>query len=463
MRCLVFDLGAGSGRAMLVELEGESLSIRALTRFTGYEVREADGPAWAIEIIREGIRAGLAKAATFGAIASVAVDSWGVDFVLIDDSGALVDPPRTYRHPRGGVGLAALAPHHERIAARTGLQILPIATIFHLTQWARDNPDKLDRARQMVMIADYFAFALSGVAVSERTLARTSGFLSVETNDWDEEIVALSGLPRRIFGPVVPSGTVLGPLRGAPDQAAALADTQVVAAAGHDTACAAFALAPEDGEAFAVCGSWNLLGADVPEGHLPEEARAWGFGLEGGVGTRALLTRSLPGLFLMRRLKDSWTARTGETIDFPTLSALALTADPATPAIAPSDPLFFDPVDMVAAMESFLPALAGAGIGALARALYVGLAREAGETIRQLGLLSGRPIHTVRVGGGGSRDVAWMQLLAEETGCAVVAGPVEASVVGNALIQFTALGAIPSLEAAQALARRGAGMAPVIE
>ncbi|SIQ96796.1 rhamnulokinase [Rhizobium sp. RU20A] len=463
MRCLVFDLGAGSGRAMLVELQGETLSIRTLTRFTGYEVRAVDGPAWDIDIIRAGIREGLARAADHGEIASVAVDSWGVDFVLIDVDGAIVDPPRTYRHPRGGVGLSALSAHHERIAARTGLQIIPIATLFHLSQWARDNPEKLAQAEQVLMIADYFAFALSGVARSERTLARTTGFLSVATEDWDDEIVMLAGLPRHIFGPIVPAGTVLGPMQAQWSGPPGLAQTKVVSVAGHDTACAAFALAPLAGEAFAVCGSWNLFGVEVPAGTLPAETGAWGFGLEGGIGSRAVLDRAMPGLFLMRRLRDSWAARGGETLDFPAISALALDADPATPAIAPSDPVFFDPVDMVGAMEGFLPALAGAGIAALARSLYVGLAREAAETIRQLAVLSGEPIHTIRVGGGGSQDVAWMQLLAEETGCEVVAGPVEASVVGNALIQLTALGAIPSLEAAQALARRGAGMQPVTE
>ncbi len=379
MRCLVIDLGAGSGRAMLAEFVDGRLSIRALTRFTGYEVREADGPAWSIDIIRDGIRKGLETAASFGAVDSVAIDSWGVDFVLIDAKGDIVDPPRTYRHPRGGVGLAALAAHHDRIAARTGLQIIPIATLFHLSQWAKDNPDKLERAEQVLMIADYFAFSLSGVARCERTLARTTGFLSVETNDWDEEIIDLASLPQRIFGPIVPAGTVLGPLR--PDLASlpGLDGTRVVSAAGHDTACAAFALAPEPGEAFAVCGSWNLLGVDVPAGYLPQETGPWGFGLEGGVGARAILDRALPGLFLMRRLQDSLAARRGETVDFARLSALALAADPSTPAIAPSDPLFFDPVDMVAAMEDHLPSLKGASIGALARSLYVGLAREAGE------------------------------------------------------------------------------------
>lgn len=455
MRCLVFDLGAGSGRAMLAELAGGRLVLRQIHRFSGYEMHVDDGPAWAIDMIRAGIREGLAKAAATGPIASVAVDSWGVDFALLDEDGALVDTPRTYRHPRGVDGMAALASYHDRIAKQTGVQILPIATVFHLGQWARDNPDKVQRVRHFLMMADLHAYELSGVVACEKTLSRTSGLLQVDDGDWDRDVIGWCGMPEEIFGRLVGPGTVLGPLRRELVTSETLADTKVVTAAGHDTACAAFALAPAVGEAFACCGSWNLFGADVADGKLPKDTHHLGFGLEGGIGGRALLTKSLPGLFLLRRLREHWNARTGEDVDFPKLGAMALAADRTTPAIASSDPLFFDPADLVGAMQEHLPALGGKGIGVLARSLYLGLARDAAACIRQLGALSGTPIHTIRVGGGGTQDEAWMHFLAEESGCRVVAGPVEASVVGSALIQLVALGAIPSFAAAQEMARTG--------
>lgn len=455
-RCLVFDLGAGSGRAVLAELAGDRLDIGVLHRFSGYETRFPDGPGWAIETIRAGLREGLARAGATGRIDAVAVDSWGVDFAVLDGDGALVDTPRSYRHPRGAAGMAALSEHLDAIGERTGVQVLPIATVFHLRQWATDHPDLLERARHVVMIADLFAADLSGVIACERTLVRTSGLLSV-TGTWDRDVIGWADLPDRLFGRLVDAGTVLGPIRRAVAEGPAFAETRVIAAAGHDTAAAAFALAPVDGEAFAVFGSWNLFGADVPDGRLPPGPDRRGFGLEGGIGGRALLTRSQPGLFLLRRLREAWEAESGEGIDFQTLGARALAADPGTPAIVPSDPSFFDPVDILATLRGSHAALGRASIGELARALYAGLAGEAAGTLRDLAAVTGTPIHTIRVGGGGRQDAALMTFLAEKTGCRLVAGPVEASVVGSALIQFVALGAIPSFEAARHLARRGVG------
>ncbi len=173
--CLVFDLGAGSGRAMLVEFTGDSLAVRELHRFSGYEVRLDDGPAWDVEAIRAGLREGLRRAADGPAIRSLAVDSWGVDFALVDQSGRLVDQPRTYRHPRGQRGMDALEAHHARIATRTGVQILPIITPFHLQDWAKHHPTLLDATERFLMTSDFYAFDLSGIAACENTLARTSG------------------------------------------------------------------------------------------------------------------------------------------------------------------------------------------------------------------------------------------------------------------------------------------------
>lgn len=453
-RCLVFDLGAGSGRAMLVEFTGDSLAVRELHRFSGYEVRLDDGPAWDVEAIRAGLREGLRRAADGPAIRSLAVDSWGVDFALVDQSGRLVDQPRTYRHPRGQRGMDALEAHHARIATRTGVQILPIITPFHLQDWAKHHPTLLDATERFLMTSDFYAFDLSGIAACENTLARTSGLVNVHSGDWDAEVLHLAGLPGRMFPHIVPSGTPLGRLKPELATGPALENTEVIAAAGHDTACAAFALAPRAGEAFAVCGSWILVGVEVPEGHLPEAAIGLGLGLEGGIGGRAILTRSLPGLFLMRRLRDSWKARSGEDVDFATLGRQAREADPATPAIDVTHGLFFDPQDMVGAMQEFNPILKDRAIGDLARALYLGLARAVTNSVAELSQFSEKPIEAIRVGGGGGQDAAWRHFLEAASGCHVQAGLVEASVVGNALVQLVGLKALLSFEAAQALARR---------
>ncbi len=459
VRALVFDLGAGSGRAIVATLARGRLTLEPVHRFTGYETRFDDGPGWAIETIRAGLRDGLVRAAAAGPIDSVAVDGWGVDFALLDETGALVDEPRSYRHPRGARGMAALSERLEAIGTRTGVQVLPIATVFHLSDFARQHPEALARTRHVVMIADLLAHDLSGAIACERTLARTSGLLAVD-GQWARDVIDWAGLPQHLFGRLVDAGTVLGPLRPSLAGNAALTGTKVVAGAGHDTACAAFALAPAADEAFMVAGSWTLLGADVPDGHLPTGLQRHGFGLEGGIGGRALVTRSLPGLFLVRRLRACWRAETGEDVSFAEIGARALAADAATPAIDATDAAFFDPVDVIAAIRTHRPALSGADLGALARALYRGLAQAVADGLARLGDLAGRRVRALRVGGGGCQDAAFQEILAAETDCTILAGPVEASAVGNALIQFVALGALPSFEAARAFARRGAGTEP---
>lgn len=450
-RCLVFDLGAGSGRAIIASLADGRIVINELHRFSGYEIRLFDGPGWDMEAIRAGIRTGLRLAAEAGGVTSIAVDGWGVDFGITDVSGNLVDDPRTYRHPRGAAGFAALSSLHTMIGARTGVQVLPIISVFHLHQWAKTHAGQLSASHRFLMIADLISFELSGVAASERTLARTSGLLNAGTGAWDEAILAAADLPRHLFGLVVPVGTVLGTLRPELAVDSGLGAVPVIASAAHDTASAAFALAPGPGEAFAIGGSWSIFGVDVPEDFPLDAPVAAGFGLEGGIGGRAILTRSLPGLFLIRRLRDAWEKRCGERVDFPDIAARAAVAVSDLPVLDTGDPLFFDPADMLEAMERFDPAFKELGLGALARALYLGLAKQAAACIDQLSILQGGPIHRIKLGGGAVRDETFCQCLATACGRPVVADLIEASAVGNALIQFMATGVIASLGAARGL------------
>ncbi|MBB3999512.1 rhamnulokinase [Aureimonas pseudogalii] len=455
-RALVLDLGGGSARAMLAECgEGGAIALTELHRFSGYETRVVDGPAWDLDALFGGVEAGLAAAAAAGRIGSIGVDGWGVDFALLGADGRPLETPRTHRHPRGLDGFEALRAHHELIAARTGAQPLPIVSVFHLVDWARCNRDAAAGVRQFLMIADLVAHHLTGVAACERTLARTAGLVDLATGDWDREILALTGLPAAAFGRLVPAGTILGPL--APELAArtGLGPVPVIAVAAHDTASAALALAPGDDEAFLVAGSWNLVGAEVPDGAISTQARAAGFGLEGGVEGRGLLLRSLPGMHLLRRLRAAWARRHGADIDFPRWSALALAAPPAALVPDLSRTAFLDPPDLLAALHAECPGLSQDEPGPLARALYEGLGREVAGALDTLETCLGRRFCAVRLGGGGAQDAAFCTLVASAARRPVLAGPVEASALGNALVQFAALGRFPSIEAGRrALAAR---------
>lgn len=453
-RCLVFDLGGGSGRAILADLDGAGLRLTELHRFTGYETRLADGPAWDLGVLFEGIEAGLLAAARAGGVEAIGVDSWGVDFALLSEDDAPVDPPRTHRHARGERGMAALAAHHDAIAQRTGAQILPFVTLFHLRDWTANHPAEAAGARHFLMIADLVAHHLSGRAACEATLARTSGLVDLATGIWAPELLALAGLEAKPFGAIVPAGTVLGALR---DDLArpGLGPVPVVAVAAHDTASAALALACEDDEAFLIAGSWNLLGVEVADGALPAGAREAGFGLEGGVEGQAILVRSLQGLHLLRRLRTAWQRRTGEDIPFEAWGRLAL-AEPS-PRVLPdlSDPAFMDPADLLETLGTACPALPQGEPGPIARALYEGLARDIAAGLAAIERVRDRPVRRLRLGGGGARDAAFCTLLAQAIGRQVTAGPVEASATGNALVQFAALGAFPSIAAGRRIVRAG--------
>lgn len=452
-RCLVLDLGAGSGRAILAELQADGLALTELHRFDDFETRGAEGLEWDMTRMFAGVETGLARAAAAGGVASIGVDSWGVDYGLVDAEGGLLPPVRSYRHPRSQRGFDRCRIPKSRIGEIAGAQVIAINTIFQLCDQAATEPQLLDRAATALMIAPLVSHHLSGVAANETTLARTSGLHDLAGDGWSPELAAGIGLPPGLLAPLAPTGSLLGPLR--PDLAAAsgLGPIPVVAVASHDTASAVLALAPGPDEAFLISGSWNLLGYETAEAALPAGALEAGYGSEGGAFGRRMVIRSLSGLHLMRRLRAAWGTRTGERIDFADLSARAAAAPAEIPGIDVSDAAFFDPPDLIAAMEGHAPALASLGgdrLGALAASIYRGLAADIARNVAAMERFRGRPFAALRLGGGGARDATLCAGLARALGRPVRAGPVEASAAGNAIVQFLALGTLGSLAEGQA-------------
>ncbi|WP_096787714.1 rhamnulokinase family protein [Rhodobacter sp. CZR27] len=453
--CLAFDFGAGSGRAMLATLRNDWLDLEELLRFPGLETGGPEGPHWDAPRLFSNLEAGLAAAAAQAAtrglrVASIGVDGWGLDYGLVGPEGRLLAAPVHYRHPRSQRGLDASPLPLDRIARITEGQILAGNTLFQLIAERSDRPDLLGRAERLLMIAELASHHLTGCAVNELTLARTSGLHDRRLDRWSDEILDATGLPRRLFGPIAQPGSLLGPLRPALAAASGLGPVPVVTVAGHDTASAVYALPLGPTEAFMIAGSWNVVGFECAATAVPAEALTAGFGVEGGATGRALVTRSLPGLLLMRRLQAGLASPGGARPDFPSMAAAARAAlEKGLPvALDPSDPALLASADMQAAAFGQMQAAGHTPAGTdaeLILALYLGLVEQAAAALGTAARLAGEPWRALRLGGGGAQDGFLCSLLASRLGVPVLAGPVEASAAGNALFQLIGLGRVDSL------------------
>ncbi|WP_423822102.1 FGGY family carbohydrate kinase [Salinisphaera sp. SPP-AMP-43] len=452
--CLAFDFGAGSGRAMLARLEAGQLSMAEVHRFDTATCTYDGQLCWDMNALRTGLEDGLARALEHGPLHAVGVDSWGVDFGLLDGRGELVMPPLHYRngHGRGGLdqGRLSLAAMHRR----TGAQRMDINTVYQLLAVAQRWPEQLDQADTMLMMADLLAAHLSGTYQAEYTLASTSGLFDLARGDWDRELVAELGLPERILPPVVRAGTVCGPVRAElmPD---ATHGTAVVAVGSHDTASAVAGLKLAPDEAFLILGSWSLLGVENDAPVFDERTLAHGFGNEGGVCDTQRLITNINGLYLIQMLRDAWHRHHGLWLDYAEIAEAARAVSLAEEVqIEPNDERFFAPDDMIAAIDDVLAERGQAkpeGLGEYALLIYRGLAAQIADKIAVLETVFERPVAAIRVSGGGSQDALLCDSIERATGKPLRHGAIEASAYGNVLMQLKGLGVVDSLASARAL------------
>jgi rhamnulokinase len=459
LRCLVVDLGAGSGRAMIAEFADGRLSLAEIHRFDDLPLALPDGPHWDVAALERHLVESLRRAdARGGRVDAIGIDSWGLDYALLDAEGAVLHAPYHYRHPRSQRGRDAFAVPQDALFAVTGTQDLAVNTIYQLFDEARHHPERHAEAEALLMMADFGAYILTGEKRSNLTLARTTGLLDIAAGDWSDALCREIGLPRRLLQPMIAPSEVCGTLR--PELAAELGwapGVPVVAVAGHDTASAVAALPLDDGSAFLILGSWSLIGVETAAPRLGDTVRLAGFGNEGGTAGRSILVKSLNGLHLIQRLRAAWAEQTGELLSFAEISARAAAEARPPLALDPSDPCFFNPPDMLAAVADQCARQgrpAPEGIGALALALYLGMAAEIAGTLACLERELGRRVPSLRVCGGGAQDAGFCELLARRLGRTVVAGPIEASSWGNAMLQLVGLGAISSLADGRALIAR---------
>ncbi len=428
-------------------------------RFPNLPVRVGKSILWDVLSLWREVKLGISLACRrFSDLRSVAVDSWGIDFALLDRAGGLLENPHHYRDPRTeGImeEVFRLVPKEE-IYFRTGIQFMRINTLYHLYSLARDRRPLLEATQNLLMIPDLFTHWLAGVTLCEFTDATTTQFYNPIKRGWDEELLQMLRIPTHFLTEIVEPGAVLGELTG--DLAAELRSEKlkVVATASHDTA-SAVAAAPLSGEdcAYISSGTWSLVGAEVREPVINKESLEYNFTNEGGAFGKFRLLRDVQGMWLLEECRRVWKEE-GKEYTYEELTRLASEAEPFTAFIDPDAPRFVSPLNMVEEIGGYLEETSQkkpVGIGGMTRLILESLAFKYRYVLERLQDLTGRRIHRIHVVGGGSRNRLLNQLTADCTGLEVVAGPVEATAAGNALVQAVGMGMLQTHESLREIIR----------
>ncbi|GAA2145743.1 rhamnulokinase [Glycomyces algeriensis] len=447
------DLGATSGRVMAARLRGDRIELAEAARFPNRSVKVRGRLYWDVLGLWSGVLEGLRAV---GDAAAIGVDSWAVDYGLIDADGHLVANPVSYRDARGAAAKARVLEHVSAadLFAATGIQPQPFNTVFQLAA----ETASADRA---LLIPDLIGYWLSGVRAWEATNASTTGLVDLGTGDWSAGLAGRVGVDLGLLGPVTATGTVLGPVLPEVAEATGLAaSTQVVATASHDTA-AAVAAVPYEGDraAYISCGTWSLVGVERDVPVTSAEALEAGFTNERGADGSIRFLRNVAGLWLLNESVNVWRAQ-GLAVDLGGLLAEAAAVERLRSVVDPDDVRFADPGDMPARIRAYCSET-GQPVpetsAEVAACVLDSLALAHRRAVASLEALTGDPVETLHIVGGGANNALLCQLTADATGRTVLAGPDEATALGNALVQAQALGLIaPGAPARRAVARASA-------
>lgn len=442
---LAFDLGASSGRAIRARYDASSgkLETTEIHRFENIPVEKDGVLRWDFDSLLENIRLGLELA---GPINSFGVDTWGVDFGLIGSDGKLLEAPVHYRDRRtDGVSAQVIAElGAETIYRQTGTQIMDINTLYQLIALKRDHPELYRQTDKILFMPDLFHFCLGAKAVSERTIASTSQALNPKTEAWDEKTIRAAGLEPEKFPPVISSGTIVGDFDG----------KKIIAVAGHDTQCAVAAIPTDrDDIAFLSCGTWSLLGTELDAPILTNESLNFGLSNEIGANGRINYLKNIIGLWLIQESRREWR-RQGQEYSYSDLERLAMEAEPLRSFINPDAPEFTPPGDIPERIREYCRRTGQpvpGTVGAVARCIYESLALKYRQGLEQLTAMTGKTFSALHILGGGTQSKILCRFTADCCEIPVVAGPVEATALGNIIIQLTALGEFPTPDAGRSL------------
>ena len=465
---LACDLGAESGRAVAGHFDGDRLHLEELHRFPNGPVRVHDSLHWDVLSLWSEIKHGLGLAAkAYGKeLVSVGLDTWGVDFCLLGADDSLLGNPFHYRDSRtdGMMEAAFEIVSRSEIYDATGIQFMQLNSLYQLLSMVKAGSPALDAAQTFLTMPDLLNFWLSGRKANEFTITTTTQCYDPRARDWAREILAKLGIPVRIFGEIIPPGTILGPLYSPVATDTGCTGVSVVASAAHDTASAVAAVpTTEDDFIYLSSGTWSLMGVEVSHPIITGKSLSHDFTNEGGVNDTYRFLKNIMGLWLVQECRREWS-RGGETYSYDELTRMAA----ATEATGPGKPgacglvslkgnRFLAPGNMVSRIQSFchetrqpVPETKGE----VMRCVLDSLALEYRQVAENLDDMVGRHLPVIHIVGGGSQNRLLNQFAADATGRLVVAGPVEATAIGNILVQALALGHVATLSEARALVRR---------
>ncbi len=455
---LAIDFGASSGRAILGSFDGEKITLQEVHRFSNDPVKVGKTMYWDVLRLFYNIKQGIIKAQQAGGFDSIGIDTWGVDFGLIDEFGCLLENPVHYRDVRTA-GLieecAELVPNKE-FYETTGIQFMELNTIYQLYALKKYRPHILERADRLLFMPDLFGYMLTGKMTTEYSIATTSQMVDLKTKSWATGLLDRLGIPSRLLGEIAPSGSVLGKVSEDICEECGIGDVDVISVCGHDTQSAITAVPCESGDfAFLSSGTWSLFGTELKEPIVNEKSLAMNVTNEGGCDSSVGFLKNIIGLWLIQESRRHWN-RHGSDYSYADLEKLALAAEPFKCFIDPDAPEFVPHGNIPQRVRDYCKKTGQPvpeSVGEVMRCIYESLAMKYRLTLEDLEDCTGKTYPAIHVIGGGTKDTLLCQMTASSCNRTVIAGPIEATVLGNIAVQLMASGAVENVAQARKIVK----------
>ncbi|MBQ6067755.1 MAG: rhamnulokinase [Clostridia bacterium] len=459
-RILAFDFGASSGRAILGTFDGQTIALEEIHRFSNDPVLLGGTFYWDVLRLFHEIKQGILKAKQAGGFDAIGIDTWGVDFGLLDRDGRLLENPVHYRDARnvGMIEKAAERISKDKMYDITGIQFMEFNTVFQLLSLKLNRPELLDRAETLLFMPDLLGYFLTGKKAGEYSIATTSQLVDIRTREWSREMAQALDLPLDILPPITASGSVLGPLSDELCKELGVKPVNVISVCGHDTQSAVTAVPSKAKDfAFISCGTWSLFGTELEEPIVNETSKAFNVTNEGGYGYSTAFLKNICGLWLIQESRRQWK-REGSDYSYAELEKLAVASRPFQCFIDPDAPDFVAPGDMPGRIREFCRRTGQyvpETVGEVVRCIYESLALKYRHVFNGLQNCTGKRYAHINVVGGGTKDGLLCGMTASACNVRVYAGPIEATVLGNIAVQLLSLGELKDIAEARRVIARG--------